>query len=107
MRRTKEEKGLLAKLASGDLDGLVGNDLNTSGGSRVWKSIKNGIPGSYKQGPERKFFDGRENVRFSGVLHTLMQWKTDDEKLNFLQRFGWLMKDADVKAYSAKFKTKK
>ena len=107
MGRTKEEKSLLAKLASGMLDGMVGDDLTTSGGSTVWKSIKNGIPGNYKQGPGGKFFNGKENERYSGVLHTLREWKTDDEKLEFLQRFGWLMSDADVKAYSSKFKPKK
>lgn len=30
---TKEEMNLLGKLASGALDGCVGNDLTTSGGS--------------------------------------------------------------------------
>lgn len=107
MRRTKEEKLLLTKLASGTLDGLVGNELFTSGGSTIWKSIKNGIPGNYKQGPGGKFFDGKEKIHYSGVLHTLQEWVTDDEKLEFLQRFGWLMNDSDVKAYSAKFKPKK
>ena len=107
MSRTKEEKKLLEKLASGALDGLVGNDLITSGGSTVWKAIKNGIPGNFKRGPSRKFFNGKENEHIPGVLHILQEWNTDDEKLEFLQRFGWLMDDADVKSYSAKFKPKK
>ncbi len=107
MSRTKEEKHLLSRLASGVLDGPVGNDLVTSGGSTVWKTIEDGIPRNYKLGPGGKFFNGKENERYSGVLHTLRQWKTDDEKLEFLQRFGWLMDDADVKSYSAKFKPKK
>lgn len=107
MGLTNEEKSLLEKLLSGALDGYVGNDMTTSGGSTVWTAIKNGIPGRYKQGPGSKFFNGRENEHIEGVLHTLQEWITDEEKLEFLRKFGWLMKDAAVKAYSAKFKPNK
>lgn len=107
MGRKNEEKNLLAKLASGVLDGIVGDDLTTTGGSTVWKAIKNGIPANYKQGSGEKFFNGKENERFEGVLHTLQEWESDDEKLDFLRKFGWLMRDDDVNAYSAKFKPKK
>ncbi|MBO5630090.1 MAG: hypothetical protein J5965_13575 [Aeriscardovia sp.] len=106
-RKTKEEKGLLAKLLSGALDGQVGDDLTTSGGSTVWTTIKDGKPARYKEGPTKKFFNGKENERIPGVKHTLEEWKTDDEKLSFLQKFGWLMKDEDARAYSSKFKPKK
>lgn len=107
MSRTNEEKILLAKLLSGALDGRVGRDLVTSGGSRIWHSIKDGKIVQYKQGPGGKFFDGKENVRYPGVLHVLREWITEDDKLAFFQKFGHLMDDADVKAYSAKFKPKK
>lgn len=104
---TNEEKNLLDKLASGVLDGLVGDGVTTSGGSTVWKAIKCGLSAMFKQGPGGKFFNSKENERYDGVLHTLQKWVTDDEKLQFLQKFGWLMQDADVKAYSAKFKPKR
>lgn len=107
MNQTSEEKNLLAKLLSGVLDGFVGNNVVTSGGSTVWAMIKNGVPVRYKQGPGGKIFNGKENERIEGVLHTVREWITDEEKLEFLQQFGWLMKDADVKAYSAKFKSKR
>jgi len=68
-------------LLSGVLDGFVGGDLTIDGGSTVWTVIKNGIPTRYKQGPGGKFFDNKENVRFDGVLHTLQEWITDEEKL--------------------------
>ena len=71
MKRSKEENNLLKKLASGLLDGLVGSDLETSGGSRVWTEIKNGKPARYKKGPGGNFFNGKENERHEGVLHTL------------------------------------
>ena len=104
---TNEEKKLLQKMASGALDGFVGDNITTSGGSTVWKSIKNGLPAMFKQGLGGKFFNGKENERYEGVLHTLQKWVTDDEKLQFLRKFGCLMQDTDVKAYSAKFKPKK
>lgn len=104
---TNEEKSLLEKLASGALDGFVGDELVTSGKSTVWKVIKNGVPAMFKQGPSKRFFNGKENERIDGVLHTLQEWVTDEEKLEFLRKFGWLMKDAAVKAYSAKFKPQK
>lgn len=104
---TNEEKGLLEKLASGALDGFVGDDLVTEGKSTVWKAIKNGVPTKFKQGPSKRIFYGKENERIEGVLHILQEWTTDEEKLDFLRKFGWLMKDAAVRAYSAKFKPKK
>ena len=107
MGSTNEEKKLLDMLLSGALDGLVGDDLTTDGGSRVWTVIKNGIPTRYKQGPGGKFFNGKENERFDGVLHKLQEWITDDEKLEFLRKYGWLMKNEIAKAYSAKFKPRK
>lgn len=87
-KMTNEEKKLLQKLASGELDGFVGNNVTTSGGSTVWKAI----PAMFKQGPEGKFFNGQENERYEGVLHTLQKWVTDDEKLQFLQKLDGLCK---------------
>ncbi|MFI2858629.1 hypothetical protein ACH6EH_16090 [Paenibacillus sp. JSM ZJ436] len=107
MALTREEKNLLKRLASGAFEGFVGDDLTTTGGSTVWKQIKNGVPAMFKQGPSRKFFNGKENERIVGVMHTLQEWATDEQKLEFLKKFGWLMKDEAVNAYSAKFKPKK
>ena len=101
---TNEEKELLQKLSSGELDGLVGNVVFTTGNSSVWTEIRDGNPVRYKQGPGGKFFDGNENVRYEGVKHLLEEWKTDDEKLAFLQKYGWLIENDDVKNYSSKFK---
>lgn len=107
MAMTNEERALLKKLTSGALDGFVGDGVITTGGSSVWKAIKNGVPVMFKQGPGDKFFNGKENEHIEGVLHTLQEWATNEQKLEFLKKFGWLMKDAAVKAYSAKFKPKK
>ena len=58
---TNEERNLLKRMTSGALDGYVGDDLTTSGGSTVWKVIKNGVPAMFKQGPSSRFFNGKEN----------------------------------------------
>ncbi len=81
--------------------------LTTNGGSSVWMAIKDGVPRQFKQGPSKKFFKGKENERIEGKLHVLQEWTTEDEKLQFLQKYGWLMKDKDAKEYSALFKPKK
>ena len=107
MSISREEKGLLKKLKDGLLDGFVGNEVTTSGGSRVWKEIRGGVPRQLKKGPSTRFFNNRENETIDGVLHVLDEWKSDEERLGFLQKFGWLMKDDDARAYSAKFKPKK
>lgn len=104
MTLTKEEKILLKKLASGALDGVVGDFLTTNGGSDVWSEIKKGIPYQFKKGPGGKFFNGKENEHYEGVLHILQKWVTDEQKIEFLRKFGWLMHDEAVKEYSHKYK---
>lgn len=108
MKRTSEEKSLLAKLASGLLDGMVGNEREYRGYNSVYcgKYIKNGEPVSYRQGGSTRFFDGKESERIPGNREE-EHFDTDDRKLEFLQRYGWLTDDDEVKAYSAKFKPKK
>lgn len=108
MRKTNEEKGLLAKLASGVLDGMVGDEKVYHGYKDVYcgKYIKDGEPISYRQGESIRFFNGKENERIQGK-RTEEHYDTDDRKLEFLQRYGWLTDDEDVRKYSAKFKPKK
>jgi len=108
MRKTKEEQGLLAKLASGVLDGMVGDERVYRGYKNVYcgKYIKDGEPVSYREGESGRFFDGKENEQIPGK-RTEEHYDTDEKKLEFLQRYGWLMDDDEVRAYSAKFKPKK
>ena len=108
MRRSNEEKKLLTKLESGILDGMVGDEKVYHGYKDVYcgKQIKNGEPVSYREGESNRFFNGKENERIPGK-RTEERYDTDDRKLEFLQRYGWLIDDSDVRAYSAKFKLKK
>ncbi len=108
MSITEEEVRLLAKLASGVLDGMVGDEREYRGYTSVFcgKYIKDGEPVSYRQGESTKFFDGKENERIPGKREE-EHFDTDEKKLQFLQRYGWLTNDEDVCAYSAKYKPKK
>lgn len=107
MRKTKEEKNLLAKLASGVFDGTVGRELVCGDYKKVYvgKYINNGEPVSYREGEESKFFNGKENEYIPGKREE-EHFDTDEKKLGFMQRFGWLIDDENVKKYSAKFKSK-
>lgn len=107
MARTNEEKKIIAKVLSGVLDGQVGDDFFTDGGSTVWTMITNGRITRYKQGPGKKFFNGKENEFIEGTKHVLQEWITEDEILTFVQKFGFLIDDLDIKAYSARFKPKR
>ena len=99
------EKIVLEKLDQGLLDGIVGNDFVTGDYAKVTfrKIIKDGIPQILRFGADSKFFDNKENLRIAGKTSAQL-FKTVAEKLSFLQKYGWLMDDIDVKAYSALFK---
>ena len=105
MKHTTEEKNLLKKLASGVLDGTVGRERVYGGYKKFYcgKYIKNGEPVSYREGESSRFFNGKENERMSGKREEF-HYDTDEKKLSFLQDYGWLTNDEDVKKYSAKFK---
>ena len=100
---TTEERSLLKRLASGVLDGVVGDDY-ISGKSIIRMVIKEGKPIRFREGPGRKVFNGKENDYIADARRVLQEWITDEEILVFLRKYGFLMKDEAVKAYSAKFK---
>ena len=108
MTKTSEEKNLLSKLASKILDGQVGDERIYSGYRDVYcgKYIKDGIPVSYRESESTRFFNGSENERIPGK-RIEEYYDTDNRKLEFLQRYGWLIDDKDVQSYSSKFKPKK
>ena len=68
MRKNNEEKGLLAKLASGILDGMVGDEKTYSGYKDVYcgKNIKDGESVSYREGQSSRFFNGKGNDGYRG-----------------------------------------
>ena len=107
-RRTRKENNLLRGMKAGKLDGLIGDTFYPRDSkSTFWSEVKNGVPTRFKRGPDRKYFDGKENIRKQGVLRSTKKWKTDDEKLDFMKKYGWLSSDKKAKAYSKQFKPKK
>ena len=101
MNITNEEKNLLAKLASGELDGVAAEYKETYCG----KFIKDGEPVEYLQAKPSRPIDkgiGRFDCKRSQKVYN-----TDECKLEFLREYGWLMDDEDARKYSAKFKSEK
>lgn len=108
MNITNEEKNLLAKLASGALDGMVGEESPGTDYKNTYcgKFIKDGEPVSYTQTQWPRFTDGKENVQIP-EKRSQKVYNTDEYKLEFLREYGWLMDDEDARKYSAKFKSEK
>jgi hypothetical protein len=101
MMHTPEERFLLEKLAKGLLDGTVGDEREYRVYRSIYcgKQIRNGVPVSYRQDkPSGTTADGEPVEREEEIFDT------EERKLEFLQRYGWLMKDKDVRAYSEKYK---
>lgn len=108
MESKKLEAIILKKLKDGLLDGIVGDDFVTGDYAKVTfrKIIQDGVPKILRIGSSSKFFNNKENVKVPGKI-TEEVFKSKDEILSFLQKYGWLMKDPDVKKYSSFFKPKK
>lgn len=90
IKKSSLEKSLLTKLKKGVLDGSVGVLMVYKGFSNVvcGKVIEAGVPIAFRKG--KKTIETRFN--------------TDEEKLDFLKRYGWLMDDEEAKTYSNLFK---
>ncbi len=109
MRANELEQIVLEKLETGMLDGVVGKDFQSGSYATVTfrMLIKDGIPQQIRIGADRKYFDNRENVRVEGKKSVEQLYESRALKLLFLQKYGWLMSDPDVREYSAFFKPKK
>ena len=105
MKFTELEKLVLEKLGKGMLDGVIGRDYHTGGYATVTfrKIIKDGIPQIIRFGADSKYFDNKETVKVAGK-QTIQLIENVADKLKFLQKYGWLIDDPDVKEYSALFK---
>lgn len=104
---TNEEQALYDRVKSGEFDGMVGDLWENNHGSTFYTLIKDGKIARYKQTSTGRFFNGKENESYGGKTKIVEQWNTVEEILAFLQKYGWLIADAAVNAYSAKFKGKK
>lgn len=102
------ESNLLEKLNKGLLDGVIGSDYKSRSERCISyrNVIEDGIPKSIKLKTDVAFFDSVDNVLVSSV-ESVISFETDDEKLTFIQKYGWLMDDPDAQFYSSFFKPKK
>lgn len=99
-RYSETERRLLARLDAGDFDGPLDYYWESRYGSTFTYEIVNGIPIEYKQGKSTRFFDGKETETISKDAHIRRKYLTDDDKLEFLQRFGRDMADEEAFDYS-------
>ena len=99
-----ENMRLLERLEDGEFNGWVGDELTTSGVSTVWFEIEDEVPKQYKEGLSSKFFNDEENETAPGVLHTLEEWTSDLEKIQFIRKYGWLIGDEDAQDYSVEYR---
>ena len=102
---TQEETNLLLRLTRGEFDGLVGDERTYGTYKHIYcgKYIKGGEPVAYRRGEAERFFNGKETERIPGKMEE-EHFDTEDRKLEFLQCYGWLIDDDEVRAYSAKYK---
>lgn len=107
MNITNEEKNLLAKLASGALDGVVGEETPCAEykGTYCGKFIQDGEPVEYCQAKPSRPID--KGIGRFDCKRSQKAYNTDECKLEFLREYGWLMDDEDARQYSARFKSGK
>lgn len=93
METTAQEKKLLEKLASGQLDGFILPDLHwKSDGEICRRMIVGGIP---------YYISFLENTDFGSATFIVNQYyETDEMRLWFLKQNGHLMSDPDAIEYS-------
>lgn len=98
-QRTDVELRLLKRLASGEFDGPLNNYWVKRNGSYGWCEIQHGVPIQFSQTKSTRFFNGTENETIPGKIKTYLQYKTDEEKLDFFRKFGRDMTDEDARKY--------
>ena len=86
---TNEEMNLITMVRFGVLDGSLFKDLVLDNGDILRYEIRGGKIVLYTQS-------------LSLNVHVIKEWKSDEEILSFLYRYGWLMNDIDVRRYSAR-----
>lgn len=105
MGMSVEESKLLRLLETGELDGDVGETrtFRIYSSVRCGRYIKNGIPTVFREGRIRSRLIGKEDDS-SPVTREEEECLSEESKLLFLQKYGWLINNEFVRSYSKKFK---
>lgn len=98
-RYTETERHLLARLDAGIFDGPIPHYWESPYGASFNWVIENGIPVEYKLPKATRFFDGNENETISKDAHIYRKCITDDDKLDFFQKFGRDLTDDEAFDY--------
>ena len=85
MNRTESEKRVLENLEEGKYDGTVGNNVITMKGTII-TAVEKGVP-------KRSLMD------LNGDMHVIKVWQTDKEKLEFVEKCGYLFWDRDIRYF--------
>ena len=94
-----EERKLLDKLESGELDGPVGDEFIGANGNTSRMVIEHGVPRRYRRKAGCYYSEHYDEMRaYDETLKK--EWPTDCEKLAFLAKYGFLFDDEDVRRYN-------
>jgi len=97
MTITREVLNLLEQLKAGNLDGIVAGPLiykNTIS----WLAIEDGIPRRYERDLDEAFFSSEGNACITERV-LAQEWKTEEERIAFLEDKRKLFREIGKKAY--------
>ena len=97
---TVRENELLNRMATGELDGIVGEPLVMKNGALFRLVIRAGIPTRYYEQPTVMILTEGKVERSLGTIVKINAWRTDTEKLRFLREYGDQINDAAAKEYA-------
>lgn len=108
MKLTEEEIRLLCLLEDGELNGNVGNIriLRKHRTVLCGKCIEDGIPMIYREGRYGTTLLGKEDES-EPITREEEKCYTIESKLEFLQKYGWLIDNKFAQDYSKKYKPQK
>lgn len=95
----KHEKRLLYKLANGKFNGQVGTEVVLHKKICYGTRIEDGNPVLYQRAESMICLNDIE-IKDTSCSGRSKTFETDEDKLRFLQRYGWLIEDDDVKEFS-------
>ena len=93
MTREQMETILIQKINAGLLDGQVGGEFPAQAAT-YRRQIKHGVPQHI-------------SIYHDGTISVDKEYKTDEEKLEFLRSAGWMMPDPDANLYSRLYRREK
>ena len=98
---TVQENELLNMLAAGEMDGFFSPKLFLKDGACFWVMIDKGLPALYLEKPTKKAVEDGHVVLTPGISIRIKEWKTEEEKLDFLKNNGEDLDNEAAREYAA------